>query len=61
MVREIYRYFRERGVEEANLNYILGNIEGEGFWRGLGFEPVRASANTPLKALEERLKQRGAD
>jgi GNAT superfamily N-acetyltransferase len=57
MVREICRYFGERGVEEANLNYILGNREAEGFWSGLGFEPVRASANTPLKALEERLRQ----
>jgi GNAT superfamily N-acetyltransferase len=61
MVREICRYFSEKGVEEANLNYILGNGEAEGFWSGLGFEPVRASANTPLKALEERLKQREAE
>lgn len=58
MVWEICRFFRAKGVEEVNLNYILGNREGEGFWRGLGFEPVRVSANTPLKALEERIKQR---
>jgi GNAT superfamily N-acetyltransferase len=60
MVQEICRYFSEKGVEEANLNHILGNTEGEGFWKGLGFKPVRVSANTPLKNLEERLRQRTA-
>lgn len=60
LVQELCRYFRTRDVEEANLNHILGNTEGEGFWKRLGFKPVRVSANTPLKDLEERLEKRTA-
>lgn len=56
MVRELCKYFKAEGMEEVNLNYILGNTEGEGFWTGLGFRPVRVSANTTLEALEKRIE-----
>lgn len=58
LVQDLYRFFRENDMEEVNLNYILGNREAEGFWKGLGFVPVRASANTTLGDLEERLRER---
>jgi len=57
LVRELCEYFRERGVDEVNLRYVLGNEEADGFWMVLGFTPVIQTANTPLEALEERLKR----
>ncbi|MDH5791019.1 MAG: GNAT family N-acetyltransferase [Candidatus Bathyarchaeota archaeon] len=57
LVRELCEYFRERGVDEVNLRYVLGNEEAEEFWRTLGLTPVIQTANTPLEALEERLKR----
>lgn len=58
LVRELCLFFRAEGVEEVNLRYVLGNKEAEGFWRSLGFNPVIQTANTPLDALERRLKIR---
>jgi ribosomal protein S18 acetylase RimI-like enzyme len=57
LVRELCRYFRERGVDEVNLMYVLGNEEAEEFWRTLGLTPVIQTANTSLEALEEKLKR----
>lgn len=57
LVRELCRYFRERGVDEVNLRYVLGNDEAEEFWRILSLTPVIQTANTPLEALEEKLKR----
>jgi ribosomal protein S18 acetylase RimI-like enzyme len=57
LVRELCGYFRERGVDEVNLRYVLGNEEAEEFWRTLGLTPVIQTANTPLEALEEKLKR----
>lgn len=57
LVRELCGYFRERGVDEVNLRYVLGNEEAEEFWRFLGLTPVIQTANTLLEALEEKLKR----
>ncbi len=58
LVQDLCRFFRANDMEEVNLNYILGNREAEAFWNGLGFVPVRASANTTLENLEVRLRER---
>jgi GNAT superfamily N-acetyltransferase len=58
LIQELCRFFKTHSVEEANLRYVLGNREAEGFWRSLGFKPVLQTANTPLEALERRLKRR---
>jgi GNAT superfamily N-acetyltransferase len=57
LVRHLTALFRSRGAAEANLGYIAGNTQAESFWRGLGFTPVRVTANTPLDDLENRLAQ----
>jgi ribosomal protein S18 acetylase RimI-like enzyme len=57
LVRELCRYFRERGVDEVNLRYVLENEEAEEFWKTLGLTPVIQTANTPLEALKKKLKR----
>lgn len=61
LVWELAKYFRSQNVDEANLRYVRGNREGEGFWRSLGFEPVIHTANTSLDALESRLRGRSRE
>lgn len=57
LVRGLCSFFRARDVDEVNLNHIKGNTEGASFWRKLGFEIVRVTANTTLEALEKRLAE----
>lgn len=58
LVGELCRFFDEGDVEEVNLRYVLGNREGEEFWRDLGLKPVIHTANTSLEELEARLRKR---
>lgn len=55
LVWELCKFFNAESVEEVNLRYVLGNREGEEFWKSLGFKPVILTANIPLEALEDRL------
>jgi len=55
LVATLCSFFRARNVDEVNLNHIKGNTEGESFWKKLGFEIIRVTANTTLEALEKRL------
>ena len=57
LVKELCRCFREQSVDEVNLRYVLGNKEAEEFWMALGLTPVIQTANTPLEALENKLKR----
>ena len=57
LVTVLCSFFRTRDVDEVNLNHIKGNTEGANFWRKLGFEIVRVTANTTLEALEKRLAE----
>jgi len=43
------------------LNYIKGNTQGENFYRKLGFEVVRVTANTPIENLEKHLAIQESD
>ena len=56
LVRRACRHFRERGAQEVNLNYVLGNAQGEALWTSLGLTPIKVTANAPLGEVEERLK-----
>lgn len=57
LVAALCSFFRARDVDEVNLNHIKGNTEGASFWKKLGFEIVRVTANTTLKALEKSLTE----
>jgi len=59
-VGELCKFFDAENVEEVNLRYILGNREGEGFWKGFGFKPVILTANTRLEELEARLREQAS-
>jgi len=56
LVGELCRFFASKNVEEVTLNYIIGNKEGEGFWKTLGFKPIRIGANVQFKELMERVR-----
>ncbi len=55
LMEELCKFFDAEKVDEVNLRYVLGNREGEGFWRRLGFKPIIHTANIPLEELERRL------
>jgi len=61
MVRRLTEFFKAHGAEEANLNYIKGNTQGENFYRKLGFEVVKVTANTPIENLEKHLSVQDHD
>jgi len=56
LVREVCDRFADRGVDEVNLRYIIGNPEGENFWNHLGLTPIMVIANTPLAEIRRRLR-----
>ena len=56
LVGELCRFFASKNVEEVTLNYIIGNKEGEGFWKTLGFKPIRIGANVQFKGLMDHLR-----
>lgn len=51
LVKGLCKFFDSEGVEHVTLRLIIGNREGEGFWRKLGFEPVIITAGTRLRTL----------
>jgi len=57
LVRHLTARLKAQGAEEANLGYIAGNTQAERFWNSLGLTPVRITANTPLRDLENRVAQ----
>jgi len=58
LVRTLLRRFQEHGATEVNLKYIIGNPEGENFWKNLGLTPIIVTANTPLKEIRRRLGEK---
>jgi GNAT superfamily N-acetyltransferase len=57
LVGHLTARLKAQGAEEANLGYIASNTQAERFWNSLGLIPVRITANTPLRDLENRLAQ----
>jgi GNAT superfamily N-acetyltransferase len=57
LVARLWDFFAAHGVEEVTLRYVSGNLEGERFWSGLGFEPRLVTAGEPLSGLEARLNR----
>jgi ribosomal protein S18 acetylase RimI-like enzyme len=57
LMRRLLAFFEERGAQDVCVRYVLGNHEGERFWRGLGFEPFSVSANATPKCLRARLQE----
>jgi ribosomal protein S18 acetylase RimI-like enzyme len=58
LVDALSDFFEEKGVKDITLRYVFGNVEGEAFWRGLGFEPRIAIANVKPERLREELRKR---
>ena len=55
LVKRLSEFFEDLGVQEVNLNYILGNREAEKFWSSLGFKPIKQTVNTSLDFLKKCL------
>jgi ribosomal protein S18 acetylase RimI-like enzyme len=55
LVKALFDHFKTHQVKMITLNYILGNPHAEGFWKKLGFTPVRVSANITPQLLERHL------
>jgi GNAT superfamily N-acetyltransferase len=39
LVKALCSHFKEDGVDQVNLRYVIGNEEAERFWTGFGFKP----------------------
>ena len=62
LVAALSSFFDEKGVGDITVRYVLGNVEGETFWKGLGFEPRIEIANIgPGKLRQELKKLMGSD
>ena len=61
LVARLCGFFAAHGVQEVSLRYVSGNIEGERFWAGLGFEPRLITAGAALASVQERLAQGKGD
>ena len=57
LVGAVLDFFESKGAEDISLRYVVGNQEGERFWRGLGFEPLLCTANARPDELRRRLRQ----
>lgn len=45
LVKELVKFFKTKDVEEITMRYVVGNEGGEKFWKKLGFEEVKTTAN----------------
>ena len=57
LVAALTNFFAENGVEDITLRYVIGNTEGEAFWKALGFEPRIEIANIKPHRLSENLRK----
>lgn len=58
LVEKLCRFFLEEKAEHITLRYIIGNVEAEGFWSKLRFEPVIKTVSTRPEELKECLVQK---
>ncbi len=58
LVAALCDFFDEMGVRKIRVGYVLGNVEGEAFWKGLGFEEVIQIADAKLGELSQELRRR---
>lgn len=56
LVKKLCQFFIEEKVEQITLRYMIGNIEAEGFWSKLKFEPIITTASISPEELKERLR-----
>jgi GNAT superfamily N-acetyltransferase len=56
LMKELCRFFNSNKAEHLTVRYIIGNMEAEGFWKKLGFEPIITTSATYLGHLDFKLK-----
>jgi GNAT superfamily N-acetyltransferase len=57
LVRKICSHFEEKGVDEVNLRYVIGNKEADSFWSSLGLRPVIRTTLINLKEIMSNLEK----
>ena len=45
LLQKLLKFFKSEGIEEITLRYIVGNHEGESFWKDLEFKEVVTTAS----------------
>jgi ribosomal protein S18 acetylase RimI-like enzyme len=55
LIREACRFFHSKKAENIYLRYVLGNIEGERFWKHMGFKPILVTAGALTSKIEDRI------
>jgi len=58
LVEALLDFLSSKGVEDISLRYIIANREAQGFWKGLGFEPLFCIANARSAEVHRRLEQK---
>ena len=58
LVEELCAFFTAQSVEEVTLRYVVGNKGAERFWGSLGFKPTIMTANTTLREMKEKNRER---
>jgi ribosomal protein S18 acetylase RimI-like enzyme len=57
LVKQLFRFFASRHVEDISIYYIAGNSEATQFWSKLGFQPRMVIAGTKLHDLGRRIAE----
>ena len=55
LVASLCEFFKEYGIDDISVRYVVGNIEAEGFWKNLGFTPRIETSGTKRKSLLRNL------
>lgn len=55
LIRKAYRFFSSKKAENIYVRYVMGNKEGEGFWKHLGFKTIIVTAGTLTSKIKEQI------
>jgi len=56
LMQDLCKFFNLNKAEHLSVRYMIGNVEAEGFWTKLGFEPIITTGATYAKELDFKLK-----
>jgi len=56
LMQDLCKFFNLNKAEHLSVRYMIGNVEAEGFWTKLGFEPIITTSATYAKELDFKLK-----
>lgn len=60
ILAQLLMFFRERGIDDLTVSYVVGNTEAEAFWSKLGFRPALVTATSEQQETDSILSAMNA-